>query len=90
MALTAECAWLIALIKPQFEAEPAQVGKGGVVRDARVREAVCRRISAWLAAQAFWQVMGITESPITGPQGNIEFLIAARRAPVLAKDGTGA
>jgi 23S rRNA (cytidine1920-2'-O)/16S rRNA (cytidine1409-2'-O)-methyltransferase len=81
MALTAEAAWLVALIKPQFEVERRQIGKGGVVRDPAVREAVCRRISGWLAGQASWHVLGLTESPITGPQGNVEFLIAARRSP---------
>jgi 23S rRNA (cytidine1920-2'-O)/16S rRNA (cytidine1409-2'-O)-methyltransferase len=79
LALTAECAALVALIKPQFEAGPAEVGKGGVVRDPAVHKAVCDRIAAWLDAQPGWHVVGITESPITGPAGNREFLIYARR-----------
>jgi 23S rRNA (cytidine1920-2'-O)/16S rRNA (cytidine1409-2'-O)-methyltransferase len=79
LALAAEHATLVALIKPQFEAGPKQVGKGGVVRDPAVHRAVCERIAAWLGAQPGWRVLGITESPITGPAGNREFLIYARR-----------
>ena len=79
LALTAEHAALVALIKPQFEAGPKEVGKGGVVRDPAVHRAVCERISAWLEAQPGWRVVGITESPITGPAGNHEFLIYGRR-----------
>jgi len=78
MALAAPGAWLVALIKPQFEAGRRQVGKGGVVRDASVHEAVCEEIRAWLAGLPGWTVLGIDESPITGPKGNKEFLIAAR------------
>jgi len=79
LALGAERARLVALIKPQFEAGPKEVGKGGVVRDAGVHEAVCRRISDWLDAQPGWRVIGIAESPIQGPAGNREFLLYARR-----------
>ena len=81
LALAAPGAHLVALIKPQFEVGPGQVGKGGVVRDPALHEAVCARIAAWLAARPGWSVLGIVESPITGPEGNKEFLIAARRAP---------
>ena len=69
---------LAALIKPQFEAGRDEVGKGGVVRDAAVHERVCREVSEWVAAQG-WTVVGVTASPITGPEGNVEFLIAATR-----------
>ena len=79
LGLTAERAQLVALIKPQFEAGPNEVGKGGVVRDAAVHRAVCERVTDWLEAQPGWHVVGITESPITGPAGNREFLIYARR-----------
>lgn len=79
MALTAAGARLVALIKPQFEAGRGEVGKSGVVRDPAVRDAICRRIKAWLAAQTGWCVLGLTESPLRGPEGNREFLIAARR-----------
>lgn len=67
---------LIALIKPQFQAGRTEVGKGGVVRDPAVHERVCREASDWLAATG-WHVVGITQSPITGPEGNVEFLIGA-------------
>jgi 23S rRNA (cytidine1920-2'-O)/16S rRNA (cytidine1409-2'-O)-methyltransferase len=70
---------LLALIKPQFEAGKADVGKGGVVRDAAVHERVCAGIAAWLAALPGWRIVGLTPSPITGPEGNIEFLIAGAR-----------
>jgi 23S rRNA (cytidine1920-2'-O)/16S rRNA (cytidine1409-2'-O)-methyltransferase len=77
LALAGKGAHLVALIKPQFEAGRAQVGKGGIVRDPAVHEAVCRRIESWVAARG-WTVLGIVESPITGQEGNREFLIAAR------------
>jgi 23S rRNA (cytidine1920-2'-O)/16S rRNA (cytidine1409-2'-O)-methyltransferase len=79
LALTAEPAALVTLIKPQFEAGPGEVGKGGVVRDPATHRAVCERIAAWVSAQSGWRVIGITESPITGPAGNREFLLYARR-----------
>ena len=77
MALAAPGAWLVALIKPQFQAGREQVGKGGVVRDPAVHEAVCRDVRAWLDGQPGWSVRGIEESPVTGPEGNREFLICA-------------
>ena len=79
LVLAAPQATLIALIKPQFEAGPEQVGKGGVVRDPEVHRAVSARVSAWVDAQAGWRVLGIIESPILGPEGNREFLLYARR-----------
>lgn len=80
MALTAPGAWLIALIKPQFEVGKDRVGKKGVVRDPALHEEVCATISEWLTAQAGWTVAGIEKSPITGPEGNVEFLIGATRS----------
>ena len=79
LSLTAEQSGLVALIKPQFEAGPTEVGKGGVVRDPAVHRAVCERVSGWVAAQPGWSVIGITESPVRGPAGNREFLLYARR-----------
>ena len=78
MALAAPGAWLVALIKPQFEVGRDQVGKKGVVRDPALHEAVCDRICDWLNAQPGWWVIGLAESPITGPEGNKEFLVGAR------------
>lgn len=78
LTFAAPAARVLALVKPQFEAERHEVGKGGVVRDAAVHARVCADAAAWFAAQG-WYVRGITESPITGPEGNIEFLLAASR-----------
>lgn len=69
---------LMSLIKPQFEAGREEVGKGGVVRDAAVHRRVCEEVAQWLESRG-WLVEGVTPSPITGPEGNIEFLIAATR-----------
>ena len=68
----------IALIKPQFEAGRDEVGKGGVVRDPAVHDRVCAGVSAWFQGNG-WTVHGITTSPITGPKGNVEFLIYAQK-----------
>ncbi len=79
LALCAPGAWAVALIKPQFEAGPSFVGKGGVVREAAVHRRVCERVRAWWSSLGGWSVLGIEPSPITGPEGNREFLIAAVR-----------
>jgi 23S rRNA (cytidine1920-2'-O)/16S rRNA (cytidine1409-2'-O)-methyltransferase len=79
LGLAAETASLVALIKPQFEAGAARVGKGGVVRDPAIHREVCDRIADWIAAQPGWRLVGVIESPITGPAGNKEFLLYARR-----------
>jgi 23S rRNA (cytidine1920-2'-O)/16S rRNA (cytidine1409-2'-O)-methyltransferase len=78
LALARSGAWMVALIKPQFEVGAARVGKGGVVRDPALHAEVCARIAAWLPTRG-WQVAGIVESPILGPEGNKEFLVAARK-----------
>ena len=72
-------ALLIALIKPQFEVGPAHVGKGGVVRDAQLHSQTCDTIRAWFEGLPDWHVLGVTDSPITGSDGNKEFLIAAQK-----------
>ena len=69
---------LIALVKPQFEADRSEIGKSGVVRDAQVHDRVCAAAADWLVSRG-WRVEGITPSPITGPEGNVEFLLAAVR-----------
>ncbi len=79
LQLTPAGAYLLALIKPQFEVGKGQVGKGGVVRDPALHTQVCGDIARWLAEDQDWRVLGIVASPITGPKGNREFLIAARR-----------
>lgn len=77
LALARPGALLVALVKPQFEAERHEIGKGGVVRDPAVHARVCDEASTWVATQG-WTVIGLTPSPITGPEGNVEFLLAAR------------
>jgi 23S rRNA (cytidine1920-2'-O)/16S rRNA (cytidine1409-2'-O)-methyltransferase len=73
-------AFAVALIKPQFEAGPGQVGAKGVVRDPAVHAEVCEKIRLWWSNLPGWEVRGIVESPITGPEGNREFLIGAVKA----------
>jgi 23S rRNA (cytidine1920-2'-O)/16S rRNA (cytidine1409-2'-O)-methyltransferase len=69
---------LVALIKPQFEAGREEVGKGGVVRDPVVHERVCAEATAWVESRG-WTARGVTPSPITGPEGNVEFLLGAEK-----------
>jgi 23S rRNA (cytidine1920-2'-O)/16S rRNA (cytidine1409-2'-O)-methyltransferase len=78
MSFAKDGARLVALIKPQFEAERGEVGKKGVVRDPVVHVRVCGEVRAWLEGEG-WAVVDLVESPITGPEGNVEFLIAAVR-----------
>jgi 23S rRNA (cytidine1920-2'-O)/16S rRNA (cytidine1409-2'-O)-methyltransferase len=70
---------LVALIKPQFEVGRGEVGKGGVVRDPALHQRVCDEVRAWLEGVG-WEIQGITESPIKGPEGNVEFLISGHRS----------
>jgi 23S rRNA (cytidine1920-2'-O)/16S rRNA (cytidine1409-2'-O)-methyltransferase len=81
LALCAPGAWAIVLIKPQFEAGAAFVGGKGVVRDPAVHQAVCERVIQWWSGLFGWTVAGVVESPITGPEGNKEFLLGATLAP---------
>lgn len=69
---------LVALIKPQFEVARGEVGKKGVVSDPALHARVCGEVRDWLEGLGF-AVQGIVESPITGPQGNVEFLVSASR-----------
>ena len=78
MGFAGVAARLMALVKPQFEAGRSEVGKGGVVRDAQVHARVCAEVSDWVESRG-WRVEGVVESPITGPEGNVEFLLAATR-----------
>ena len=84
LALTKPEAWVVALIKPQFEVGKGRVGKGGVVRDPLLHAEVCGQIEQWLAARPGWSEQGIVESPITGPEGNKEFLIVGRKDAAVA------
>ena len=76
LALAKPAAKLVALVKPQFEAGREEVGKGGVIRDPLVHRRVCDAAAEWVASQG-WTVLGVTPSPITGPEGNVEFLLGA-------------
>ncbi|RPF70744.1 TlyA family RNA methyltransferase [Aurantiacibacter spongiae] len=78
LALAAPDCRLVALVKPQFEVRKGEVGKGGIVRDPALRDRVCAEVTAWLEADG-WRIEGLIESPITGTQGNVEFLVNARR-----------
>jgi 23S rRNA (cytidine1920-2'-O)/16S rRNA (cytidine1409-2'-O)-methyltransferase len=80
LALAAPGAWLVALVKPQFEVGRFAVGKGGIVRDAEAQEAALSDLAKWIASESGWSVLGVMESPIQGGDGNREFLVAARKA----------
>lgn len=80
LAMAKPGALLVSLIKPQFEVEKHQVGERGVVRDPDLHQAVCDRTAEWINSLPDWRVSGLTESPIKGPEGNIEFLIVARKS----------
>ena len=71
---------LVALVKPQFEAGREEVGKGGVVRDPAVHARVCDEATDWVRSKG-WTVLGVEKSPITGPEGNVEFLLGAVKTP---------
>ena len=77
LALAVPGGRLVALIKPQFEVGKGRVGKGGVVREPELHREVCERVRAWLDGLPGWRTLGVVESPITGPEGNKEFLIGA-------------
>ena len=81
LALTRPGAWLVALIKPQFEAGRAAVGKRGIIRDPAARQRAVALVRDWLAGQPDWRVLGVITSPIAGGSGNEEFLLGAMRGP---------
>ena len=76
---------VVALIKPQFEAGPESVGKGGIVRDAAVHRAVLENVLGWVGDQG-WRVGGLIQSPIQGTDGNVEFLVWLRTIGVEGQD----
>ena len=78
LSFAKEAAFLIALIKPQFEAGRKHVSKGGIIQDPEIHRCVCEKITGWLTLETPWTPLGIQPSPITGPKGNREFLIAAQ------------
>lgn len=80
LAMAAEGAWLVALVKPQFEVGRYAVGKGGIVKDADAQRAALSDITNWLNGVSGWTVLGSMESPVEGSDGNREFLLAAKKA----------
>ncbi|HEX4860934.1 MAG TPA: TlyA family RNA methyltransferase [Rhizomicrobium sp.] len=80
LSMAARGAWLVALVKPQFEAGPAHIGKGGIVRDEGAQRAALADIEAWLSSLDGWTVAGAMESPVKGGDGNREFLLAGRKS----------
>jgi len=77
LELAAPGAFLVALVKPQFEVGPERIGKGGIVRDAQARDSALHSVTAWLASQPGWRVAGSIPSPVKGGSGNVEFLLGA-------------
>jgi 23S rRNA (cytidine1920-2'-O)/16S rRNA (cytidine1409-2'-O)-methyltransferase len=79
LSLSAGNAWLVVLVKPQFEVGRENVGSGGIVRDEAARQRAVNDVVAWLSAQGGWKIVGEMTSPIVGGSGNVEYLIGARR-----------
>jgi 23S rRNA (cytidine1920-2'-O)/16S rRNA (cytidine1409-2'-O)-methyltransferase len=79
LRLAAEGAWIVVLVKPQFEVGRENVGSGGIVRDEAARLGALQSVSDWLAAQPGWTIVGSMISPILGGSGNSEFLLGACR-----------
>ncbi len=79
MSLAAPGAFLVALVKPQFELSPADIGKGGIVRDAAARDRAVKAVRVFVASQPGWRVLGVIASPIAGGSGNEEFLLGASK-----------
>jgi len=70
---------LVALVKPQFEVGKGLVGKGGIVRDPALHQQVVTGVVHWLETDMHWHVLQTMPSPITGPDGNVEFLLLAKK-----------
>ena len=77
LALAAPGAWLVALVKPQFEVGRGGIGKGGIVREPAARQQAVDTVTAWLSAQDSWRIAGVVPSPIKGGSGNEEYLLGA-------------
>jgi 23S rRNA (cytidine1920-2'-O)/16S rRNA (cytidine1409-2'-O)-methyltransferase len=80
LEMAAPGAWLVALVKPQFEVGRLWVGKGGIVKDAQMQAEALLDIEKFIGAQSRWTVIGHIESPIQGGDGNLEYLIAAQKS----------
>ena len=80
LALAASGAWLVALVKPQFEVGREHIGKGGIVRDAGAAHAAAERVAQWISSVDGWNVAGLIVSPVAGGDGNREYLLAATKS----------
>jgi 23S rRNA (cytidine1920-2'-O)/16S rRNA (cytidine1409-2'-O)-methyltransferase len=78
--MAAPGAWLVALVKPQFEVGRLWVGKGGIVKDAEMQAEALMDIEKFISSQTRWTVIGHIDSPIQGGDGNREYLIAAQKS----------
>jgi 23S rRNA (cytidine1920-2'-O)/16S rRNA (cytidine1409-2'-O)-methyltransferase len=79
LPLASPDAWLVILVKPQFEVGRERIGGGGIVRDEAARRVAVDAVRGWLETQAGWRIVGEMISPITGGSGNVEYLIGAHR-----------
>ncbi len=79
MGLPSPGAFLVALVKPQFELTPGEIGKGGIVRDAAARARAVENVGAFVSSQPGWRIRGVIASPIVGGSGNEEFLLGATK-----------
>lgn len=79
LTLAAPGAWLVALVKPQFEVGKKFVGKGGIVKDAEARIRALVDIGFWIQREHHWKLIGFMDSPVTGGDGNQEFFLAAQK-----------
>ena len=79
LALAARGAWCLLLVKPQFEAGRAAIGKGGILRDTALGPKIAGDMAEWLNSLGGWRSLGVIPSPISGGDGNLEFLLAGRK-----------
>lgn len=91
LALCADGGYCLLLVKPQFEAGREAIGKGGLLKDAALGEVIANDLQVWLNTQPGWQALGFCASPITGGDGNQEYILAGRKngttdAPLLPKE----
>jgi 23S rRNA (cytidine1920-2'-O)/16S rRNA (cytidine1409-2'-O)-methyltransferase len=79
LQLAAPGAWMVVLVKPQFEVGRDNIGSGGIVRGEAARQGALESVRAWIESQPAWTVVGEMPSPILGGSGNSEFLLGALR-----------
>jgi 23S rRNA (cytidine1920-2'-O)/16S rRNA (cytidine1409-2'-O)-methyltransferase len=79
LELASSGAWCVLLVKPQFEAGRDLIGKGGILRDRALGPKIAQNLESWLNSLGGWQSLGVIPSPISGGDGNQEFLLAGKR-----------